>query len=444
VLVESGQSAFVRLAALGVVALSIALARPARADDAPTLSGSWSASGLSEQWTVSEWGDACGPKPAPQGPGAGAVTIRQTGGELAMSGAGRSFTTGECWEQMPGMSRTGHSGGSRGWKTTCATPANDARQAHVSTSISATDSSISLVETGQYHFVIQGQTCAASVRRSRNFTLVHREGDPEPTASAAPAAPTATASAKPKGRCADGAGEAARLEVRPGKKLLKAGDTFTFHAVVVDAEGCIVGARPSFRVSPGALAEKAHVDGNGVLTVDPDAADGRVDLAVTAGGKTVVIPVDVTNADKYDELLKARDASADEEAAVAALAAGGIGGRSALAEDRAKQRKTQFIAIVAGLAAALGFAALVIARRGRKAEAEADDGPASVVGPASMASPPPPSLEPAPPSLAPPVASKPRRRERPPRGKICPTCGEHYPPEATFCGKDATTLVLLN
>ena len=247
------------------------------------------------------------------------------------------------------------------------------------------------------------------MRRSRNFTLVHREGDPEPSASAAPAAAaTATATAKPKGRCADGAGEAARLEVRPGKKLLKAGDTFTFHAVVVDADGCMVGAHPSFRVAPGALAEKAHVDANGELTVDADAPEGRVDLAVTAGGKTVVIPVDVANADTSDELFKARDANADEEAAVAALAAGGIGGRSALAEDRAKQRKTQFIAIIAALAAASsGSPRFVFARRGRKADSEAEDGPSSVVGPPSMASPT-PSLEPPPPSLAPPPSPRSR------------------------------------
>jgi hypothetical protein len=31
-----------------------------------------------------------------------------------------------------------------------------------------------------------------------------------------------------------------------------------------------------------------------------------------------------------------------------------------------------------------------------------------------------------------------------PRGKICPTCGERYPNEAGFCGKDATKLVLIN
>ena len=63
------------------------------------------------------------------------------------------------------MARTGHSGGSRGWQTTCATPANDARQAHVLTTIAATDNSISIRETGSYRWVVKGQTCAASVLR---------------------------------------------------------------------------------------------------------------------------------------------------------------------------------------------------------------------------------------------------------------------------------------
>ncbi len=30
------------------------------------------------------------------------------------------------------------------------------------------------------------------------------------------------------------------------------------------------------------------------------------------------------------------------------------------------------------------------------------------------------------------------------RGKICPTCGDRFDGAASFCGKDGTSLVLLN
>ena len=31
-----------------------------------------------------------------------------------------------------------------------------------------------------------------------------------------------------------------------------------------------------------------------------------------------------------------------------------------------------------------------------------------------------------------------------PKGKICPTCGDRFDGQATFCGKDGTALVLVN
>ncbi len=179
--------------------LSLVLgARIARADDKPTLSGTWTASPLTESWTVSDWGEACGPRPAPQGAGGGSVQVREQGGELSIVGAGRAFSTAQCWEQMPGVSRTSHSqaGGGRSWRTRCTSAPNDSRRAAITTSITATDSTMSLNETGDYTFIIKDTNCHASVVRSRSYTLVHREGDTPPAASAS-AAPAASAPAPP-------------------------------------------------------------------------------------------------------------------------------------------------------------------------------------------------------------------------------------------------------
>jgi hypothetical protein len=431
----------------------------AAADDKPTLSGSWTASALTESWSVSDWGEACGPKPAPKGAGGGSVQIREQGGELSIVGAGRAFSTAECWEQMPGLSRSSHSasGGGRFWRTRCTSAPNDPRRAIVTTSISATDSSIQLSETGEYQFIIKDTTCRASVTRSRSFSLVRREGDTPPAASAsASAAPAASAPpSKPEpppkpdpspSKCTGG-GDPARLEVHPAKKLLRAGDKFKFRAVVFDAEGCATGTRPTWTIAQGPVAAKASVDKDGTLAVEADAPEGTLEISAAVGGKGVTVYVEVATPEHYDAMLGAsglNDAGEAEQSAVAVIATGTIGGRTAVAQDGARERKTLFVAIVGALAAALAFVGLVFARRGRR-PVEVEEAPDSAgveSAPASADAPPEPPVTTPTASAVP--AEAPRKAKKSARGKICPTCGERYDSEATFCGKDATKLVLLN
>lgn len=438
---------------IAALAIAMSIAGRAAAGDKPTLSGSWTASALTESWSITDWGEACGPRPAGRGAGGGGVQIREQGGELSIIGAGRAFSTAECWEQMPGLSRTSHSssGGGRFWRTRCTSAPNDPRRAVVTTTISATDSSIQLNETGEYQFVIKDTTCRASVSRSRSFSLVRREGDtpPAPSASAsapppASAAPSAAPRApepKPPSRCSGPAGEPARLEVHPGKKLLRAGDHFTFRAVVTDDAGCPTGTRPAWSIAPGPLADKASIDAHGTLTIAADAGEGQLAVSASVAGKGVTVPVEVASPDHYDALLGAgglNDAGEADQAAVAVIAVGSIGGRTTVAEDAARERKVRFVAIVAGLAAALGFAGLVIARRGRRRPDPLDEDPPPSSSGLDDAE---PSAGPDPDPPPPPAPAAPARR---PRGKICPNCGERYGEEATFCGKDGTQLVPLN
>jgi hypothetical protein len=454
---------------LALLALLVILGAPriAAADDKPTLSGSWTASALTESWSVADWGEVCGPRPAAHGAGGGAVQIREQGGELSIIGAGRAFSTAECWEQMPGLSRTSHSssGGGRFWRTRCTTPSSDPRRAAVTTSISATDSSISLNETGEYQWSIKDATCRASVTRSRSFSLVRRDGDTPPAASAS-AAPVATASAAPAprpppapeprapSRCTGSGGEPARLEVHPSRKLIRAGDSFTFRAVVLDAEGCPTGTRPTWSIAPGPLASKATIDAGGTLAVAADAGEGKLEVSASVAGKGVTVNVDIASPEHYDALLGLGgldDAGEGDQTAVAVIAAGTIGGRTGVAQDAARERKTLFVAIVGALAAALGFVALVLTRRGSRpadvvdGEAAPEDAPPSG-GPGPFSgSPAPVSGGPGDPPAAPPPAAPAKARPAAgSRGKICPTCGDRYPSDAEFCGKDATQLVLLN
>ena len=456
-------------AALLVAIAGVFSAGSARGEGKLTLNGTWSASPLSESWSVSDWGEACGPKPTGHGAGGGSVKVQEQGGELSISGAGRAFSTAECWEQMPGLARTSHSasGGGRSWTTRCSSPANDPRHAAVVTRIQATDTSMSLNETGQYQFLIHDTNCTATATRSRSYSLVKREGEEASAASAtASAAPVATAppkpapEPKPSAKCVAGsAGEPARLEVHPAKKLLRAGDRFVFRAAVLDSEGCSTGARPTWSIAPGPIAGKATIDAAGTLVVEAGAAEGKLDVVASILGKSVTVPVEVTSAEHYDALLAAgRDGAGDDtDAAVAVIATGTIGGRTVVSDDKARERKTTFLAIAVGLSLALGFVGLVLARRGRRTEAAEDgvaDAPVEAGGAdedpvfgADGAGDGPPVAEtpPAiPTAVTPPIPVKSAAKRAASKGKICPTCGELYPAEAVFCGKDATSLVLVN
>lgn len=466
--------------ALLAAALLVLAPRAAGAQDRLTLNGSWSASSLSESWKIAEWGEACGPRPRPQGAGGGSVQIREQGGELMVTGAGRAWSTAECWEQMPGMSRSSHSasGNMRGWRTRCATAASDPRRATVVTTVSATDTSISLHETGQYQFIIQDTTCSASVSRARSFSLVRRDGEapPAPSASAS-AEPMASASAAasapppaatpapppekpaPAKPCVGaGSGDPTRLEVRPSRKLLRPGDTFSFRAIVLDAEGCPLPVKPTWSVSPGPMAGKVSVDPQGAVTVAADAGEGKADLVASVGGKGVTITLEIASAENYDALLASSGLNPSgeaEESASAVIATGSIGGRTTLAEDTARARKQVFLAVVGGLAACLALAGLILLRRGRRGRAASAAENAPDEAPASGGFVPPeraPAENGGPPRAAPQPIANGGEAPRPAadrvgaatRGKICPICGQRFGAEAGFCGTDGTALVLIN
>ncbi|MDI1482787.1 hypothetical protein [Polyangium sp. y55x31] len=453
------------LAAL-VLTGTVAYAANASAQGKPTLSGSWSASSVSESWSFDGWVDACGPKPKGQGGGGGSVQIREQGGELSIVGAGRAWSTAECWEQAPGLGRVSHSqsGGGRFWRTRCSL-SNEKERITVTTTVSATDTSITMQETSEHKVTVEGATCTATASRSRSFGLAKRDGeDAAPSASAsasASAAPSSPPASPPPSAAASAAapapkeppkeckvaGDPARLEVYPAKKTLRPGDRFSFRTVVTDSKGCLAFVRPTWAVTPGPFAAKVTVDGSGTVTVAEGAEEGRVELVATVSGKGVPVAVEITSPTKYDALLSAGtlDPQGSEEGAVAVIATGAVGGAKGVADDVGRERKQTFVAIVIGLAFALGFAGLVLMRRGRR-PAEPDPETEAVLNEEAQAEAEAKAeteAEAEAPKAQAPARSAPTRAAAP-SGKVCPTCGERYGAEAQFCGADGTTLVPLN
>jgi len=395
-----------------LVALALwALCTHARAD-APTLAGSWTATPMRSDWNVGEWGKACGPSPTGGGAPGGNVTITSAGSELHFSGAGRDFSTAECWEQYPGLNRVSHTGGARAWRTTCKTKPSDPRQATIVTTMTATDTSIAFDETGQYQFIINGQNCTASVRRTRTLLLVLREGDTPPVASApAPTPAPANVCATP--------GPPERLEVRPARKLMRPGESFEFHAAVLDASGCALGVAPVWKV----VTEHAPLElaGPGKIHVPDGAAEATVELQATLAGRAARVTVEIASQERYDALLAQKGLNAEGEssdAAVARIATTSIGGGSAVARDDSQRRRVMFVSVVGGTALVLGLLGFALVQHSRRKAAVLE-----ARAPRLRLT---PSLTPT---------------GLPPFAKMCPTCREEYPPEATFCPNDGNRLV---
>jgi hypothetical protein len=383
-----------------------------------SLDGRWSATALTASWNVGDWGAACGPKPSGGGEPGGTATVAQSGNELVISGVGRTYRTTECWEQFPGLSRTGHTAATRSWRTSCKSPASDPRQAKIVTSVTATDDQIIFDETGAYQFVIRGQNCTASVRRSRFFRRIKTAG----AASSATGTAAATGTVAPTGAartkepsCAT-LGPAARIELRPSRKLMRPGESFTFRAAVVDAKGCLLGIAPAFRLPENAAG--VTLSGSGTVTVAKDAPEADVKLTATLGGRAVASELQIVSGERFEALLAGGgfDATgASAEAAVTRLESGSVGARSTVIEDDSGRRRTLFVGVVGGAAVLLGIMGLVLVRRSRRA---------------------PQSIRSAPRAAPPPAAAPPA-----PRGTFCPTCREEYAPEAQFCPTDGNRVI---
>jgi hypothetical protein len=310
---------------------------------------------MTVRWVIGSWGDACGPRPSGGGDQGGVVTIEERGGELVISGEGGSFTTNQCWQMHDALSAQGHTASAGSWKTTCRTPPTDVRQEVLSTTLTRSGDTLQLHEAGQYQFSVQGQTCAASSGRWRTYK--HLSG-PEP----APQPPVAR---QPAANPCASPGPPARIEVRPSRKLMRAGEAFHFRSSVFDAQGCSLGIAVTWSLSPEDAA--ASIDG-GRLTVADDAPDGRLNVVATAESQSVRVAVDVVSDDRYASLLKSGDFNADgasSDAATATITSGSLGARQ-LGTAQGSDRKWTFVGLVSAIALLFALLGAWLLRRAQR------------------------------------------------------------------------------
>jgi hypothetical protein len=263
---------------------------------------------------------------------------------------------------------------------------------------------------------------------------------PEPTAQPIPTATPRPAACTP--------GEPARLEVRPARKLMRPGESFSFRAVLADAAGCPTGGSTTWTLAPEAQGQGLTLAG-GKVTIAEGALDGQAELTATAAGKSVKVTVEIASAARYDDLLGKQGLNAageSEGAATAMIAGGGIGGADAHGEDGARRRKSIFIAIVATLAAVLGVLAWVYSRRSKRADAlerEQDERHADKVREVEERRRTREEAHAAQVRAHEESVAEAQKAARATTGTMtCPTCRREFPPPTgNFCPADATRLV---
>ena len=363
-------------AGVAVAVAILATAGLARAEG--TLDGRWKQSALREDFTVQQWLDTgCGPPPQSTSTGGGEIVeVRTEGDELAFVGGGRVFRTNQCYDPMPTLSRETHSRDPNGksWRTRCTTAPTDPRKATLNTLVVATtEARIDVVETGRYEITLESGRCMADIKRTRSFTRVSDTAEAATaTATATPPPPTSKEPAPPRTSVCGSPGEPSKLEVRPSKKLLRTGETFKFRGLVLDAKGCETRTTTSWRLAPGAGGKGVTIDATGRVTVASDAAEGDVEVVASAAGRDVRVTVEVTSPARYDELLAQSGLNAageDDEASTATIASESLGAGEGRVEDRARERRVLFLAIIGAVLLGLGVVAVVLVRRARRARA---------------------------------------------------------------------------
>jgi hypothetical protein len=261
----------------------------------------------------------------------------------------------------PELARQSHTGGGRSWKTVCRTGPNDARQEILTTTITATDEVINFQESGQYQFTIQGQTCSASSGRWR----IYRR---QPLAPAAPAV-VEPPRPRPDNPC-ERPGPPARLEVRPGRKLMRAGETFQFRATVSDARGCPVRVPLTWELSPSDGPAQLS---DGSLSIAAGAPDTRLGVTASVASHTVRADVEVVSDARYAALLATGDFDAEgasADAATATIVSGSLGAQQSGGESEQPQRKWTFVGLVIAIAAVFGVVGTLLWRRALRAARE--------------------------------------------------------------------------
>lgn len=407
------------------------------------LNGQWTASSLRVSWAIGDWGEACGPRPSGGGERGGTVTLSQTGSGFRLSGLGREYTSGQCWERMPGLTTKSKSAGSSAIVARCSMPAGDPRQASVVTTWYPRGDEIYFDETGQYQFVVSGSNCTASVRRTRVLTrvIVPETVKAPPTGEAKQENPPEKLEKKPEtalppaparaSQC-ERPGPATQVEVSPTSKLMRQGESFTFQVIARDSSGCRVPAPARWELVKG---QGASLNRHGVLKVADDAPTGHLKLRMSAFDKEVFVSARVVSEAEYEKLLAGGSYGVLGESlkttAIAVTSSHVELDEVPTAEERGDKRI--LLALVAAALLLLCGVALWLLKVRSRTEVRTKTAPL------------PEALEQERRDSSSAASEAPEPEQAPARpARLCPVCGKRYEDATQFCVDDGARLMRSN
>jgi hypothetical protein len=160
-------------------------------------------------------------------------------------------------------------------------------------------------------------------------------------------------------------GAPARIEVRPSRKLMRAGESFSFRSSVFDGQGCSLGTPVAWSVSPPSAS--ASIDA-GRLTIAEGAPDAELSVSATAASQSVRVLVEVVSDERYAALLASGNFNAEGaslEAATATITAGSLGARQDVSNPGPSDRKWTFVGLVGAIAFVFALIGAWLLRRAR-------------------------------------------------------------------------------
>lgn len=404
----NARAARVALTLLVVLPASIVLPMRSRAQPSPA--GTYRAGSSETIAKVVQWGEDCGPRPTsatdddhPK------VEVRANGQHLALAFPDRTIRTDACWSPNPTVRLSGTQAGTGKWRTECRTPDGEAKKEHGVYTLSASGSTLELLEESEYDWQLKKSHCVASVRITQRLT----RGDAPPPAPVVDDEPAAPAGCTP--------GPLAKLRLRPSSAKIGPGEKVCFTVRGFDAAGCVVSVDPgtlTWTLNKPTAASGALSGSCFRAAAQAAEAEGRFQVLIASGNARDQSNVLVATTDLSDiTARRGAGGELDEEEGSGIASALGI----QAAVKRAPLGTLLFaLAMVVALGGLLAW--LLLRRRRQSTPLDFDDADAAYAGDGDAdfdASAPSPS-QPAPGTTP----------------MICPVCRRGYPATVTRCPRD--------
>lgn len=256
----------------------------------PSLEGDWRAGSVSVRVEVTSWGPDCGPRPMSSQRAGGAVSIKPISGgsDLVLTGA-VELSTARCWSDNPTLQRLSSQRSADQWKMTCRTSDRDARAEHGIYDLRVRDSdTLERRSVSRYDWQLNASQCKAVVTETQRLSRVRTTPTDETERESEPGDTPCTP------------GTAQRIRITPRSAQLQPGESLRLRARVLDAAGCDVSSAIDWRLYGPDAARATLRDGIFETPASAAEAEGRFEVTAQVGSVRETSRITVRSIDLSD------------------------------------------------------------------------------------------------------------------------------------------------